>query len=184
MSKLGLRLTANDAKFRKGLLKLVCQASLILVYEYETSQTLSGGTQPRSKLLISSGLDQVDQQLYAANNNNNNNEHNYAHYLRQIAQQQTTHLPVEQDLSRQSSNGQYDNQNAQDESSDVITWKNDPLLLLKVSRDAPLIAGGKEKYKVGSILNINCSAASDAHLSWYIKQKKVTIDFKNDFFVL
>lgn len=172
VSKLGLKLTANDAKFRKGLLKLVCQASLILVYEYETSQTLSGGTQPRNKLLVSSGLDHIDQQFYAAKNNDE-----YAHYLKQISHHQTTNHPhfVDQDSTRQSiTNGQSSDLNAQDENTDIITWKNDPLLLLKVSRDAPLITGGKERYKVGSILNINCSAASDAHLSWYIKHKKVT----------
>lgn len=172
MSKLGLRLTANDAKFRKGLLKLICQASLILVYEYETSQTLSGGTQPRNKILVTSGVDQVDH-LYSASNNNN--ENTYAHYLRQIVH--TTHLPELH--SKQSllsdQNNQYNNQNSQDESSDVITWKNDPLLLLKVTRDAPLITGGKEKYRVGSILNVNCSSAPDAHLSWLIKNKPVNI---------
>lgn len=166
-SRLGLRLTANDAKFKRGLLKLVCQSALTLVYEYETYQTLSGGTQPRNKLLVTSGGTSggAPDQVYSANNN----ENSYAHYLKQTSH--TTNLP---EHDRQS--GQYDPSAGPDESGDVITWKNDPLLLLKVSRDAPLITGGKEKYRVGSILNVNCSAAPDAHLSWYIKGRIVSIE--------
>ena len=157
---------------KKGLLKLVCQASLTLVYEYETSQTLSGGTQPRNKLIKSSGVDQFYAAAEAATTNNN--ENTYAHYLKQISH--TTHSEQDQSLMPMT-NGQLDGQNAQngqDENQDVITWKNDPLLLLKtVSRDAPLITGGKEKYRVGSILSVNCSAIPDAHLMWYIKHKQV-----------
>ena len=157
-SRLGLRLTANDAKFKRGLLKLVCQSALTLVYEYETYQTLSGGTQPRNKLLVTSGGTSggAADQVYSANN-----ENSYAHYLKQTSH--TTNLP------------DHDASAGPEESGDVITWKNDPLLLLKVSRDAPLITGGKEKYRVGSILNVNCSAAPDAHLSWYIKGRIVSI---------
>lgn len=160
-SRLGLRLTANDAKFKRGLLKLVCQSALTLVYEYETYQTLSGGTQPRNKLLVTSGGTSggAADQVYSANNNEN------AHYLKQTSL--TTNLP-EHEASRPAGDS-----NGPDE--DVITWKNDPRLLLKVSRDAPLITGGKEKYRVGSILNVNCSAAPDAHLSWYIKGRMVSI---------
>ena len=163
-SRLGLRLTANDAKFKRGLLKLVCQSALTLVYEYETYQTLSGGTQPRNKLLVTSGgaSGGATDQVYSANNN----ENTAAHYLKQTSHT-TASLP---DHDR--SAGQFDQP---DEAGDVITWKNDPLLLLKVSRDAPLITGGKEKYRVGSILNVNCSAAPDAHLSWYIKGRIVSI---------
>lgn len=163
-SRLGLRLTANDAKFKRGLLKLVCQSALTLVYEYETYQTLSGGTQPRNKLLVTSGgaSGGATDQVYSANNN----ENTAAHYLKQTSHT-TASLPDHDRLA-----GQFDQP---DEAGDVITWKNDPLLLLKVSRDAPLITGGKEKYRVGSILNVNCSAAPDAHLSWYIKGRIVSI---------
>uniref|UniRef100_A0AAN0N7N0 Glutamate [NMDA] receptor subunit 1 n=1 Tax=Polyphagotarsonemus latus TaxID=1204166 RepID=A0AAN0N7N0_9ACAR len=158
VSKLGLRLTANDAKFRKGSLKLVCQASLTLIYEYETSQTLSGGTQPRNKLLTSSGVDEHYSNL------NNDNYSLKPNYLLTSSNNSLNHeQPIKQIMNIHS--------NGQDENSNVITWKND-LLLMKVSRDAPLITGGKERYRVGSILNINCSATADAHLSWYIKNKK------------
>ena len=43
------------------------------------------------------------------------------------------------------------------------------------TREAPMITGGKSRYKIGDWINLNCStSADDVHLKWYINGNDVS----------
>ncbi|XP_015784782.1 uncharacterized protein LOC107362271 [Tetranychus urticae] len=102
-TRLGLFFKATGNYFLRGALKLRCTSTITLVYRYESSITLSGGT-PKNRTF----------------------------------------------------NGHY-------------TWNEDRLY--QREPESPIIEGGKTKYKVGSIMDLNCTTTSESHLKWFIKNK-------------
>ncbi|XP_053213691.1 uncharacterized protein LOC128397050, partial [Panonychus citri] len=102
-TRLGLYFEAVSSYFLRGSLKLRCTSTIILVYRYESSITLSGGT-PKNRTF----------------------------------------------------NGHY-------------TWNEDRLY--QREPESPIIEGGKDKYKVGSLMDLNCTTQSESHLEWFIKNK-------------
>jgi len=54
----------------------------------------------------------------------------------------------------------------------LVLISNEDLNFQKEEK-TPLIEGGQGKYKVGSMMDLNCSTTSPAVLKWFIKNQEV-----------